>query len=212
MSDDLGKTTQTSALRKSEDISIESEAENLVEYLSDALSREATIADVIDQLFDFKRQEYRTIAPYRGPQAFEELRLATEQHPTTPKVLNLPLGNKKWRKGRATFSANFFGCAGYDIEDPIGFEDVDEALNAINDQQPDIVVICSSDNEYKELVPAIADAVSSLDNPPILVLAGYPEEDVETYKECGVDEFIYSKCNVLNTLKRFQQKLNIIEN
>jgi methylmalonyl-CoA mutase len=212
MSDNIGKTGQTTALRESEDISIASDAENLVEYLSEAFSQEANIADVIERLFDFKRHKYRTVAPYRGPQAFEELRLATEKHPSTPKVLNLPLGNKKWRKGRATFSANFFGCAGYDIEDPIGFGDVGEAINAIEEQQPDIAVICSSDEEYRELVPAIADAVSSLDNPPILVLAGYPKEDIETYKKTGIDEFIYAKCNVLETLQRFQNKLGIIKN
>lgn len=212
MSTEIHKTKKTTALRASEEISIESNAENLVEYLSQAFSQDANIADVIDSLFDFGRQQYRTTAPYRGAQAFEELRLATEKHQYTPKVLNLPLGNKKWRKGRATFSANFFGCAGYHIEDPIGFEDVDEAIQAITEQQPDIAVICSSDKEYNELVPAIADAVSGLDNPPLLVLAGYPKEDIETYKEAGIDEFIYAKCNVLETLTRFQQKLGIILN
>lgn len=211
MADNIGKTMQTVALRQSDDIHIQSNTENLVGYLSEAFSQNANIADVIDKLFDFERQQYRVIAPYRGTQAFEELRLATERHTTTPTVLNLPLGNKKWRKGRATFSANFFGCVGYQIEDPIGFADVDEAIDAIKEQHPDIAVICSSDKEYKDLVPAIADAVTTLDNPPILVLAGYPEEDINTYKEAGIDEFIYAKCNVLETLKRFQQKLKIIE-
>ncbi|MGM0545355.1 MAG: methylmalonyl-CoA mutase family protein [Bacteroidota bacterium] len=212
MRDAMNETEQTVALRKSEEIDIENDAENLVDYLSNAFSQQANIADVIDQLFDFGHQQYRTVAPYRGAQAFEELRLATENHESTPKVLNLPLGNKSWRKGRASFSSNFFGCVGYDIEDPIGFSDVGEAMNAVKDQQPNIAVICSSDKEYKELVPAIADAFSMLDNPPILVLAGYPKEDIETYKKAGVDEFIYSKCNVLETLKRFQHKLGIISN
>ena len=212
MSGDIGKTEQTTALRESENIKIESDAENLVEYLAEAFSQGANIADEIDKLFAFGRQQYRTVAPYRGPQAFEELRLATERHQSTPKVLNLPLGNKKWRKGRASFSANFFGCAGYQIEDPIGFEDVAAAIGAIKKHHPDIAVICSSDKEYKELVPAITDAISNLEDPPIVVLAGYPEEDIKTYKEAGVDEFVYAKCNVLETLKRFQQKLNVIKN
>lgn len=212
MRDEMNETEQTVALHKSEELSINSDGEHLVEYLADAFSQQANIADVIDELFDYARQKYRTVAPYRGPQAFEELRLATEKHESTPKVLNLPLGNKSWRKGRATFSANFFGCAGYDIEDPIGFGDVDEAVKTITDQQPDIAVICSSDKEYKELVPAITDAVSKLENQPVLVLAGYPNKDIETYKEAGVDEFIYSKCDVLKTLQRFQNKLGIISN
>jgi methylmalonyl-CoA mutase len=212
MRNEMSETEHTAVLHKSEEIEINSDAENIVEYLSKAFLQQANIADVIGKLFDYGRQQYRTVTPYRGAHAFEELRLATEKHESTPKVLNLPLGNKSWRKGRATFSANFFGCAGYDIEDPIGFADVDEAMNAVKDQQPDIAVICSSDEEYKELVPAIADAVSSLENPPILVLAGYPKEDIEAFKEAGVEEFIYSKCDVLETLQRFQNKLGIISN
>ncbi|MEL7832940.1 methylmalonyl-CoA mutase family protein [Fodinibius sp. Rm-B-1B1-1] len=212
MRDEISKTGQTVALHKSEEINIESDSENLVKYLADAFSQQANIADVIAKLFDYGRQQYRTVSPYRGAQAFEELRLATENHKSTPKVLNLPLGNKSWRKGRATFSANFFGCAGYNIEDPIGFEDVNKALEAIKNEQPDIAVICSSDKEYKELVPAICDGINQLDQQPIIVLAGYPKEDIESYKKAGVDEFIYAKCNVLKTLTRFQQKLNIIEN
>ncbi|WP_440999951.1 methylmalonyl-CoA mutase family protein [Fodinibius sp. SL11] len=211
MSGEINQTYQTISLDVSE-TTIESDSNNLIKYLADAFSQEANIADIIDKLFDFRRQQYRTVAPYRGPKAFEELRLATEQHASPPKVLNLPLGHKKWRKGRATFSANFFGCAGYEIEDPIGFSDVDEAINAVKNKQPDIAVLCSSDKEYKELVSAIADAVSKLKNPPILVLAGYPKDNIEEYKRSGIDEFIYSNCNVLETLKRFQQKLNVIEN
>ena len=211
MSGEINQTYQTISLDVSE-TTIESDSNNLIKYLADAFSQEANIADIIDKLFDFRRQQYRTVAPYRGPKAFEELRLATEQHASPPKVLNLPLGHKKWRKGRATFSANFFGCAGYEIEDPIGYSDVAEAIDAVKNKQPDIAVLCSSDKEYKELVPAITDAVSKLKNPPILVLAGYPKDNIEEYKRSGIDEFIYSNCNVLETLKRFQQKLNVIEN
>jgi len=211
MADQLDSPHQTVSLNESEN-EFEINTENLLESLATAFSDGATLGDIAPHLFDFHRHQFRTVAPYRGPQGFEELRLATENHESTPKVLNLPLGNKKWRKGRATFSANFFGCAGYDIEDPIGFGDVDEAINAIKDERPDVAVICSSDKEYQDLVPAIADAISTLQNPPILVLAGYPEKDIETYKEAGIDEFIHSKCNVLETLQRFQNKLGIILN
>ena len=62
-----------------------------------------------------------------------------------------------------------------------------------------------------QLVPDICTTIEKLENPPILVLAGYPKEDIETYKDAGVEEFIYVKCNVLETLGRFQKKLGIIE-
>ncbi len=201
---------QTIALNDS-DIEIKSNSSNLPEYLAEAFDQGAGMADIASRLFNFGKQRYRVVHTYRGPQAFEELRLATEKHKMTPKVLNLPLGDKNWRKARSIFSANFFGCAGFDIEAPISFENVDAAIKAIEEQQSDIVVICSSDKEYKDLVPAMAKEVNSLINKPILVLAGYPREDLDHYKEAGIDEFIYAKCNVLETLKRFQIKLGILK-
>jgi methylmalonyl-CoA mutase len=209
MADQIDTKFQTVSLDESEE-KFDPDIENLPADLAKTFADGATIGDIIPHLFDFGKHQFRTVATYRGTQAFEELRLATERHDTTPKVLTLPMGNKKWRKGRSTFTANFFGCAGYDIEDPIGFENVDAAVDAIKEQKPDIAVICSSDKEYKKLVPAICKQLKKMNNRPIIVLAGYPKEDVETYQEAGVDEFIYSNCNVLETLKRFQQKLNII--
>ena len=204
------ESTSTKLNTSSKDMDVA--GDNSFKDLYRVLSKGASLGDVLAPLLEKQEPEFATLTPYRGTQPFEKLRLATENHKTTPKVLTLPLGNKKWRKGRSTFTANFFGCAGYHIEDPIGFEDVVSAVDAVEKQQPEIIVICSSDNEYKELVPAICDGVQTLDKQPIVVLAGYPKEDIETYKKTGIDEFIYAGCNVLETLKRFQQKLNIIEN
>lgn len=210
MAGQIDSPYQTVSLDESEE-DFQIDNKELLTGLTNALSNGASMGDVAPHLFDFERHLFRTVTPYRGSRAFEEVRLATENHDTTPTVLTLPLGNKKWRKGRSSFTANFFGCAGFDIQNPIGFEDLDSAIETVTNQQPDIAVICSSDKEYKELVPAIADAFSNLENPPILVLAGYPKEDVEQYKKAGVDEFIYAKCNVLETLNRFQQKLGIVK-
>lgn len=208
MAGEIDTKYQTTALTTSEELDLT--VQNVTTDLAEGFAEGATLGDATPHLIDFGKHRYRTVSPYRGTQAFEELRLATEKHDHTPKVLTLPLGNKKWRKGRSTFTANFFGCAGYNIQDPIGFEDTDAAVQAAKDQQPDIAVICSSDKEYKVIVPDICEQLNNLDHRPIIVLAGYPKDDVEQYKEAGVEEFIYSGCNVLETLKRFQKKLNVI--
>lgn len=186
------------------------EIEKFIPALAKALANGAKTGDLIPYLFDLGKQDIRSLQPYRGTQAFEELRLATERHETTPKVLALPIGNAKVRKARSAFSANFFGCAGYQIEDPIGFESIEEAVDAVKNQFPDIAVICSSDQEYKKLVPAICEALNKLENHPLLVLAGNPKDNAETFRKAGINEFIHAKCNVLSTLKRFQTKLGII--
>lgn len=210
VSDEGTGNYQTVSLSESGE-DIDTDIQQLPGDLAKAFAEGATIGDIVPSLFDLGRHYIRTVSPYRGPQAFEQLRMATEHHPTTPKVLILPLGNRKMRKARSTFTNNFFGCAGYDIEESLGFETIEEAVGAVREQSPDIIVLCSSDEEYKEIVPAICEKLNELDNPPINVLAGYPTEELETYREAGIDEFIYAKCNVLEILKRFQQKLNVIE-
>lgn len=188
---------------------VEIDRNRLIQSISNALEGGSALGDLVPALFDLTKLDVRIIRPYRGAQAFEELRQSTEAHEKTPTVLTLPLGSKKMRKARSSFAVNFFGCVGYDIQEPLGFESVDEAIDAVQKNHPDIVVLCSSDKEYEDLVPKLSKRLDSLDQKPITVLAGYPKDKVDEYSNNGIDEFIYSNCNVLETLQRFQQKLGI---
>lgn len=132
---------------------------------------------------------------------FEEIRLATEHSQHTPKAFMLTIGNLAMRLARAQFSCNFFACAGYDLVDNNGFKTVEEGINAAMEQKADIVVLCSSDDEYAALIP---DAVKLLDGRAELVLAG-PETD--EFKALGINHFINVRTNVLGTLKAFNAKL-----
>lgn len=212
MAGKLYSSYKTVSLKETE-TEIEFDAENLIDSISNSFKDGAALGDIIPKLFDldWSKHRIRTISPYRGPEAFEKLRLATERHEKKPLVLTLPIGDRKKRKARSAYANNFFGCAGYRIEDPIGFDDAESALQAVKEKKPDIVVLCSSDNDYPELIPVIAKGVNELSNAPILVLSGYPEKEAEKYKRAGVDEFIHSGCNVLETLERFHSKLGIAE-
>ncbi len=141
---------------------------------------------------------YEPIKIYRGADKFEKLRLETEQLPKRPKVFLLSYGNLAMRKARANFSINFFGCAGYEIIDNPGFKTVDEGIKESLNSDAEIVVICSSDEEYPEIVPQI---ISELSNKKIVVLAGNPKEHVEAFKELGLKHFIHIKSNVIDTLQ-----------
>lgn len=209
MADEIDTGYHTVSLATSDNIDLN--IKNLPKDLAGALADGAQIGDLIPYLFDYGKHYIRTVEEYRGTQAFEALRLATERNSKTPKVLTLPIGTRKMRKARSTFASNFFGCVGYEILYPIGFKNVKEAIQAIKKDRPDIAVLCSSDEEYKELVPVVCEEFEKLENPPLLVLAGYPKKDVEDYRKAGINEFIHAKCNVLKTLKNFQIKLGIIE-
>lgn len=205
--------TTVSLLTNDYDFSLDSSETTIIKSLEDALKDGAAMGDLVPKLFqeDWSKHNYRTVEAYRGSKAFEELRLATEYHESTPTVLTLPMGDKKMRKARSAFTSNFFACAGYRIEDPIGFDSVEEAVEAVKDQEPEIVVICGSDKDYKQLVPELCDQISMLETDPIIVLAGYPKEQIEEYRQIGVNEFIHVKSNVLETLNHFHDKLGIIE-
>ncbi len=147
----------------------------------------------------------KTITKFRGAEAFEELRLATETHSKRPKAFMLTIGNMAFRKARATFSCNFFACAGYEVMDNLGFNSVEEGVKAAVEANADIVVVCSSDEEYAELVP---QAYNLLKDKAIIVVAGAPA-CMEDLKSIGIEDFIHVKSNVLETLKGFNKKIGI---
>jgi methylmalonyl-CoA mutase len=150
----------------------------------------------------------RPLKLYRGARAFEQLRFKTENLAGgPPKVFLLTYGNMATRKARAGFSAGFFGCAGFEIIDNNGFDNPVDGVKAAVEKKASIVVICSSDDEYPLIVPAI---MAELRGKAIPVIAGYPEKSLEALKEEGVKHFIHIKSNILETLRQFQHELGIL--
>ncbi|MDE6079130.1 MAG: methylmalonyl-CoA mutase small subunit [Duncaniella sp.] len=139
----------------------------------------------------------------RAASDFEALRLATEAAPKRPKVFMLTIGNLAMRLARAQFSGNFFGCAGYEIIDNLGFDTVEEGVKAALDKEADVVVLCSSDDEYAALAP---EAFKALDGRAEFVVAGAPA-CMDELKAAGINDFIHVRCNVLDVLRDFNARL-----
>jgi len=136
---------------------------------------------------------------------FETLRLATEKAEKVPVAFMLTIGNLAMRQARAQFSCNFLACAGYKVIDNLGFKTVEEGVDAALEAKADIVVICSSDDEYAEYaIPAF----KYLDGRAMFVVAGAPA-CMEDLNAAGIENFVHVKCNVLETLKEYNQKLGI---
>ncbi len=136
---------------------------------------------------------------------FEALRLATEKAPKQPVAFMLTIGNLVWRQARAQFSTNFLACAGYKVIDNLGFPTVEEGVDAALKAGADIVVICSSDDEYAEYAPA---AFKYLDGRAMFVVAGAPA-CTDDLKAVGIENFIHVKVNQLETLREYNAKLGI---
>ena len=120
-----------------------------------------------------------------------------------PKAFMLTIGNLAMRQARAQYSCNFLACAGYEVVDNLGFETVEAGVEAAMAAKADIVVICSSDDEYAEYaIPAF----KALNGRAMFIVAGAPA-CMDELKAAGIENFIHVRVNVLDTLKEFNAKL-----
>ena len=136
---------------------------------------------------------------------FEDLRLQTEQAAKQPIAFMLTIGNLAMRQARAQFSCNFLACAGYKVIDNLGFDSVEEGIEAALKAEADIVVLCSSDDEYAEYaIPAF----KALNGRAMFVVAGAPACS-DDLKAAGIENFIHVRVDQLKTLKEYNAKLGI---
>ena len=120
----------------------------------------------------------------------------------------LTIGNLAMRIARAQFSCNFLACAGYKVIDNNGFKTVREGIKAAKKAKADIIVLCSSDDEYAEFAPKAWKILQKMDEQkrPMFIVAGAPA-CMEDLQKLGIENFIHVRVNVLDTLKKFNQQL-----
>ncbi|MCF8362577.1 MAG: methylmalonyl-CoA mutase small subunit [Prolixibacteraceae bacterium] len=174
---------------------------NFTEYMEKELDAEV-----------FKRHQCKAdnaiaepLTTYRGAQAFEVLRSTTDAYALKnkrPFVFMLPVGKLNMRKARAQFAANFFAVAGFEVKEGKGYDTVEEGVADAKKHGADIVVMCSSDDEYATYAPEV---FKQLDN-EIFVVAGNPDSKDELEKE-GIKNFIHVRSNLLEELKGYQKEL-----
>lgn len=149
--------------------------------------------------------EGKCLKPYRGAMAFEAMRLGTDRSGKTPLAFMLTCGSLAMARARAQFSCNFFACAGIRVQDNTFFHSVEEGVKAALEAKADIVVVCSSDDDYATLAPQVKE---QLGGKAVLVVAGAPACAPELEAQ-GITNFISVKSNVLETLKNYLKELGI---
>ena len=149
------------------------------------------------------QKDVETLDFERAASEFEALRLETEASGKRPKAFMLTIGNLAMRQARAQYACNFLGCAGYEVVDNLGFETVEAGVEAAMAAKADIIVLCSSDDEYADYaVPAF----KAVDGRAVFIVAGNPA-CADELKAAGIENFIHVRVNVLDTLKELNAKL-----
>jgi len=142
----------------------------------------------------------------RAAAQLENLRLKTEKAEKRPVVFLLTFGDPLMRRERARFSAGLFTCGGFSVIVNTGFKNVDDGIMEAINQSADIVVLCSSDEEYVNAGPRVAE---KLKGKAIIVIAGYPAESIDQLKKAGIEHFIHIRSNVVEELQKFEKLLKI---
>ena len=183
---------------------------DLVETAIEAYIDGAAIGEVASSIRSAGKDgiKIKPLNIHRAAEIFEELRFASEDYRKKtgqkPRVFLATMGSIKQYKARADFSRGFFEVGGFEVIYPSnGFANTAEAAAKALESEAEIITICSTDDIYPELVPAIVKGIKSKSPEKIVVLAGYPKDQIEQYKKSGVDEFIYLGADaylILNSL------------
>jgi methylmalonyl-CoA mutase len=143
----------------------------------------------------------------RGARMYEQLRLRTELHVAqggkNPRVLLAEIGDARMRLARSNFAANFFACAGFDLVAK-RFSNAER----IAASDADLIVLCSSNEEYLALATEVLSRLKSLKHEIPVIIAGYPDS-AEQLQAAGVADFVHLRSNPIEFLTRWQQRLGI---
>jgi methylmalonyl-CoA mutase len=172
---------------------------------TEKLTEKADLNRAFSQAKEEKGAEVKPLRILRGAEEFEKLRHASDKAAKRPSVFILATGHLAMRLARAQFSSSFFGCAGYRIIDNGAYPTVAEGMKAANDSASDIIVLCSSDEEYAAIAP---EAFGMKGEKAHFVVAGVPE-CIEELKMAGIEYFISVRSDLLATLKHFHSVIGI---
>lgn len=170
-----------------------------------ALASGATFGEIFQDLYSESRGESITpLCAHRAGGYFEKARHEVDRyavrHRKRPQVFLANMGPVAQHKLRADFTAAFFQTVGFDVESPDGFDTPEAAADAAARSGAPVVVVCSTDPTYPDIVPALARTLKTKRPKVQLLVAGYPVEHLDAFREAGVDNFVHLKANALEIL------------
>jgi len=175
----------------------------------------ATLADLCGALCAGETMDplIKPVKLSRGAEAFEDLRRRSEAYGertgARPKVFLANMGPIPQHKARADFSRGFFEVGAFDVIGNKGFETTDQAVKAALDSGASAVVICSTDKTYPELVPALTKGIKDAKPETRVLVAGYPSDHIDAFRQAGVDDFIHVRANCYELLDNLQKNTGV---
>lgn len=206
--DTAGRNLTATTLPSDEKLIQRSNDIPVIPTITEKFKHGAAIGQWTKLFYDPGRVLYKTLHQFNAGEELDFIRTKAQELQKNGEPIKVQLvqaGNETWRRARASFSANFLGCAGFNINDSGGFDTIEEALQNLETKDADIFVLCSSDDEAVSIAGPFAKA---LPKDKVKVLAGNPGKNEETFKSEGFNFFIHLKANLPATLEAILDTLN----
>ena len=196
---------------------METGRDSIMNALIDAAAQGATIGEM-GRAWRSRRGggviEASAIPARRRSMPYEELRSASNTytrrtgHP--PKVFLATMGPLAQYKARADFSSDFLAAAGCVAQMGTGYASPEEAAEATLASGAPAVVLCSTDDTYPVIVPDFCALVKATNPSTMILLAGDPQEHLESFTEAGIEEFIHVRADVVAVLHHMLVRTGVI--
>ncbi len=207
------RSAEVAAARTGLSVALEAGSQKAMDAAITAAKDGATLGEIAQAWRSGAGAVVKPLRMFRSAQMFEKLRERSENHEretgARPKVFLANMGPIPQHKSRADFTRGFFEVAGFDVIGNDGFDDPGAAADATVDSGAPIAVICSTDPTYPELVPPFVRKLREKAPGVIIVLAGYPQKQIDSHRETGVDEFIHLRADNHGMLSAFLDKIGV---
>ena len=168
-------------------------------------------AKILSNKFSKPNYKKTVLTPKRAAFEIEALRKVTEnlvkktgQRP----VLELTsFGDLNMRKARAAFAYDFMGVSGFKMLSEKSHCCAETAAKSSAKSESDVVVICSSDKNYKESALDFVKTFRVINKDKVLILAGNPIELADELTEAGLDSFIHVRSDIISIISSVQDKI-----
>lgn len=158
----------------------------------------------------YKTTSTKVLKPRRASLEIEAIRKITEelveQTNKRPIVELASFGNLAMRKARAAFAYDFIGVSGFNVQQEKSYASAIEAAEKSAKSDANVVVICSSDEDYSESAVPFVKAFRALNNDKVLLLAGAPT-NLDELTDAGLDGCVNMRSDVIETIASIQQKI-----
>ncbi|WP_178988533.1 methylmalonyl-CoA mutase family protein [Winogradskyella schleiferi] len=152
----------------------------------------------------------KVLTPRRASLEIEAIRRKTEEFVSAtnkrPIVELASYGNLTMRKARAAFAYDFIGVSGYNVLQEKSFESAEKAAELSAKSDSDVVVMCSSDEDYNETALTFIKTFRALNSTKVLLIAGAPT-NMDELTEAGLDGCVNMRSDVITAISSIQKKV-----